>query len=741
MLLRASLRRGARQQTRAFLLRSPDRAYAALDNELSRRSAMFYLGQWGTIGPAAVGIAAAETISTQEDTSDNALRLARSVGPRSLCSTPAEILSEFTIARPGDLMPYFQLFWRINRWEMNKLDALCRNALRSESSKWPFRMRVLPALAHIHALGASLPFSQRSHEEIVLGVHRSALDLSQSGALDSAPDREVLDIIWRTMIGALVRNRYTWKSFTVGPGFIEQAELVARKYLEGESVLFGPAILAWQFLLTYEIATRSRPENRWSVLQSILRLHSFAAETKNFWFARLAVLYKELTGFHDVLPQQGEVFMGFKGRSFAHKELQEYFILVQMERFFVNSQYASGRSSVYLHGSYPMETEAAAQMILVNYGINKYTWPAFRSVYREEIGVSSDNAVEYLDDKLAHADPVHSPAEELHAKELSNWVPFRRLDEETFSDRYWKSYEAACVAFLRQPFDRLWENLVVDEGSSFSRALKVDIAPKAIVERAYALTTQKKLDECRELVQSFFDRAASYAQGMVGWSTGPIEKPFSRDARSLILEVPGLSRETEGAPGAPSAARVTEEIGSTKLPIAGVSRHSRAGSVETHARRGEKRMESKVSVRVPTLANLSVKELLDAGGYADIDPAISNVNFAENGIVLEEIDVEIVEFGGEITSRDALSKTDLRAATFRELLAFGARNPHEVHTKPIVALGAIAQVFGSQYVVQLISGDAGRYLGLHWWGDKWDRNCRFLFVLHEHARQRLTKAS
>jgi len=161
--------------------------------------------------------------------------------------------------RPGDLIPYYQLFWQIaRRGKLAELTTRADVALRSpEYARWPFRARALPAMARIHALGVSLPTAQL---EVIVSIHKSALDISQRSDPDPyiKPDREVLDAIWRTMTAALARNRNTWKSFAVGSDLIEQAVLLSRKFLDGDIVLFGPAIVAWQFLFSYEIATRSR---------------------------------------------------------------------------------------------------------------------------------------------------------------------------------------------------------------------------------------------------------------------------------------------------------------------------------------------------------------------------------------------------------------------------------------------------------------------------------------------------
>jgi len=251
-------------------------------DELSRRSFLYFIGRAAGIGPAVVTLIAAERLGPK---AEEAVRLAEVVGPKRLTADASEVVTEFAEARTGDLMPYYQLFWRFRRKGLHDLTAQSNQALRAgQFSHGPFRLRVLPALARIHAIGACLPFYRSSHEESILRTHNLALG--------NEPDREVLDAFWRTMIGALIRNLHTWKSFTIGAPLIDEAVLLCRQYLAGEKVLFGPAILALQFLLTYEMAIRDRGDDRTNIVQGLSAVLDDAVASRNWWFAQLTDLYK-----------------------------------------------------------------------------------------------------------------------------------------------------------------------------------------------------------------------------------------------------------------------------------------------------------------------------------------------------------------------------------------------------------------------------------------------------------------
>jgi hypothetical protein len=496
---------------------------------------MINLGEYGLVGPAAVAILAAEQSGlTNADQPTAAVELAKAIGPKRLNATPSEILTEFSSPRPGDLIPYYQLFWQIGRkGKLNELTARADVALRSpEYTRWPFRARALPAMARIHALGISLPSAQLEHEEAIISIHRSALDISQRSDVDPyiRPDREVLDAIWRTMAAALARNRNTWTSFAVGPGLIEEAVLLSKKFLDGEVVLFGPAVVCWQFLFSYEIATRSRTADHATVTGALARIEDLARRRKNTWFSAMRDLYKPLDGLKEILPQQSEIFMGLRSSAFKNKQAEDYFVLAQMERFFINSKSAQGTlKSPYLQISYVDEVEKAALPVLTAYGVNQEVWQRLRQPTFGGLSLS-EGALEYFDEKFSSPELVFPTVEEreheeLHAAELSKWIPFRNLDEERFSHRFWRSMEGAFAALGARPLEDVLDELFTKEGVAFSKYLKLNISPKDILRKVHELVPLKKMQECFEATREYIDEGRPFLRTMQGWDWKLVKKP------------------------------------------------------------------------------------------------------------------------------------------------------------------------------------------------------------------------
>lgn len=128
---------------------------------------------------------------------------------------------------------------------------------------------------------------------------------------------------------------------------------------------------------------------------------------------------------------------------------------------------------------------------------------------------------------------------------------------------------------------------------------------------------------------------------------------------------------------------------------------------------------------------LSFVEMIAAGGYDWKNGDITEERFPVKGIGKVERDVELVHYGYDISSEDAvkdLAKRGLRPATIEELLAFGTKYPDLQRKFPIVALGSSARVSVFRYVPCLCGSDARRDLYLYWCGDDWDGCCRFLAV-------------
>jgi hypothetical protein len=128
--------------------------------------------------------------------------------------------------------------------------------------------------------------------------------------------------------------------------------------------------------------------------------------------------------------------------------------------------------------------------------------------------------------------------------------------------------------------------------------------------------------------------------------------------------------------------------------------------------------------------SLTLEQMIAAGNYDWVNSEITAECFPVKEGGTEELIPEIVHFGRDTPSSEAvvveLDKRGLRPGDHAELLAFGAAYPDEQRKYPIVALGSSAQVSGRRYVLCLGRYGSRRHLNLDWWSDGWDGDCRFL---------------
>jgi hypothetical protein len=96
-----------------------------------------------------------------------------------------------------------------------------------------------------------------------------------------------------------------------------------------------------------------------------------------------------------------------------------------------------------------------------------------------------------------------------------------------------------------------------------------------------------------------------------------------------------------------------------------------------------------------------------------------------------KIDIRLVHFGKNISSKDVLKKIDkmgLRPAEFLELLALGAKHPNEQGEYPIVALGSVAQDSGGGRVPLIWCSQHCRNLNSGYFESDWCAGYRFAVV-------------
>jgi hypothetical protein len=491
----------------------------AHDLDLSRRDFMSALGAAGTIGTVAV-----VDVATAQLGFTNQPELGQTIGPKRLNAAPLEIINEFGSLRPADLMPIYQLFWRVHRSPraVEELTLLANEAEHTAGySAWPFRARALPALAHIHALGSSSPLAQRDHEDAVAGIHEHAFDLA------AKPDKEVLDLIWRTMTAALIRNKQTWKRFALSDPLLMSAVRLVRAYSSGDIVLFGAALLAWQFLLTYEVALRNRHggANQHAYVKQLISSILAEARTGRFWLQGASEAIQNAAGWESIFPQQAEVFMTHSLGIFD-RDATDLFVLMQLKRFSTNFLVLNQTlESPYASVKWAQTFEDASLNMLNAYGIKPADWQRLRTHPAFKADLLNSRAVEYLDDKFhryeaAFGSEEFGLKEKLHAKTLAQWIPFNRLDEEQVSDRVWQSFEKALTAFTSVKiagFRNLWGEAIVSEGRAFAKKCNLEVSPQVIVDRAFQSISDKSVSKFAEIAESSYDRVRSHEQPSLGW--------------------------------------------------------------------------------------------------------------------------------------------------------------------------------------------------------------------------------
>ncbi|MEK7586250.1 MAG: hypothetical protein AAB453_00040 [Patescibacteria group bacterium] len=127
--------------------------------------------------------------------------------------------------------------------------------------------------------------------------------------------------------------------------------------------------------------------------------------------------------------------------------------------------------------------------------------------------------------------------------------------------------------------------------------------------------------------------------------------------------------------------------------------------------------------------NLTVEQMIAAGGYDWTNPDITSTLFAVKGEGQHKRLAQLIHFDEDISSDEAkkrLYERGLRPGKFEELLGFGAKYPKTQKKFPIIALGSVARLDGSGLVAYLDESDSRRNLSLDCRGDDWDRRCRFL---------------
>lgn len=122
--------------------------------------------------------------------------------------------------------------------------------------------------------------------------------------------------------------------------------------------------------------------------------------------------------------------------------------------------------------------------------------------------------------------------------------------------------------------------------------------------------------------------------------------------------------------------------------------------------------------------------MVAVGRYHRPNPDITDRNFPVGGGATTTTAV-LVHLGRATTDLEVLAEIERRGllpATMDELLALGEQHPELQHQFPIIAFGSVWRHRAGPRVGGLWADAYGRALRLHWLGDLFCRNDRFLAV-------------
>jgi hypothetical protein len=513
------------------------------EGELLKRHLMAIAGVAAPTG-AYVVARRYKTQSGQEATDS----IGESIGPKRLVAEPQEVIAEFVAAKPGNLAVYCQLFWPAYRTGAmrGQLELQCRRALAAAPADADqYKIRLLPILARIHALGWCRPTEGSEHEAIVLSAAISARQGSSSspGPFGIAKDRDILEFIWRGMHCALTRNANTWALFTIDEPVLHEAESVVQQYAAGEDILFGPAIAAWQFILTYLRASRVRPGHQTTAIHRMIeRVTSNHVNDRLGWFQRMYSIYNELNSFDEMPPQFNEIWMGYKLPLFDDRA-KEFAALVAFGKIYVNSLALAGGSP------YVPKDRAREYRIWPNvsarFGISRIEWRQLKnSTYSSLL---SNEARQYIDDgfdsyKETELNSSNEVLEQIRATTLSLWVPFRKRDAEVIFDRVYGQIELNGLIDLfgnitEDKLAAIWRKSIIFEGGACGEQCNLSTLPNDIVNRAFREIPSKRLTEHIPIIRDIVERAQSIAKTTV-----------------VILGLSGVPEGVAGSEGSPTEA-------------------------------------------------------------------------------------------------------------------------------------------------------------------------------------------
>jgi hypothetical protein len=429
--------------------------------ELTRRA---LIGLGGIAGPLGA-VAVARRFKADYQSADD---LSKAVGRDRLATTPEEIVNLVTECPPGNLMLYSQLFWPIHQrsGHLAELDSLCRDAVTAHKQTG-YQIRILPTLARIHAIGSTFDSERLKYESYVLSSLNAAVGKSNDRNLLVVGDREAAEHIWRTMIGALVRNKGAWSTFSVTSDLVEAAWQLVDRYLNGEEVWFNAALLAWQFLLTYERALSERNTDSTSV-RAILSKVENEQRAGALWFATLSQLYRNRHTFDEIYPQFGEAFIAFR-HSYFDPQFRDFAASVSLYKLYINSKLLDDQSE-YVPTKRAKFYDDEWPNVVSHFGLTSNDWVRLNTPR-----LFSEAASKYLGDRLRQ--PLTQSASRLVSslryETLGLWVPFRKRDEERIFTYVHNNLPLEAVLKLfgngsEDAMMEVWKSTIAFEGAALA---------------------------------------------------------------------------------------------------------------------------------------------------------------------------------------------------------------------------------------------------------------------------------
>lgn len=392
------------------------------------RRAFLVLGGFGAL--------AAYALNTQKWRATEAMTRVLGDVPKTLGSDRLHvqartILDQFATARSGQLMAMYQTFWPFALENVANLSAINEVCAATEVQKYPARHRVtaLPAVACLHALPTLARHERDWASEVLLKTH--------SAALDTAPHREILEIIWQNTVASIIKNRENWNKIELDPKFLDQGFDLCTRFLRGEENLINPATYAFHALLTYRnaVADRKDESRLKQVNNTLAKIVDTPSGRSRFWFEELhRIMQQTKSTFDGATPQLLEVWMS-AGRHPG--KLYEYALLKILYTGHLTTAVAHGTAkSAYEQRERSIEASRIFLTLISDYGVTPETWSAIK--HKAEI-LMPEEAVRSLDEIFLNFDNtiktlVDDRSEGSVASRLSALTPFRKHDYQTITE-------------------------------------------------------------------------------------------------------------------------------------------------------------------------------------------------------------------------------------------------------------------------------------------------------------------